>query len=92
MNSGGNNVVYHTVTFDPGIYGSLVNQSDATRQVADGQAVGEFPTVSTAYYQNLTGWYTEQNGSGYEILSSTIITADITCYGYGYYEGGGGSN
>ena len=83
---------YHTVTFDPGIFGSLVNQSDATRQVANGQAVGEFPTVSSeSYYQNLTGWYTEQNGSGYEILSSTIITADITCYGYGYYNGGGSS-
>ena len=87
VNSGGNNVVYHTVTFDPGYYGSFVNSSDATRQVADGEEVGTLPEITSP--TTVIGWYTETAGQGTLVTSSTIITNDVTFYAL---HGGGASN
>lgn len=88
---GGSNVVYHIVTFDPGSSGNLVNSSDATRQVADGEAVGTLPDcIGMGPYSFNYWWYTGQNGVITQVTSSTVITADVTFYAQ--YSSGGAND
>lgn len=74
--------IYHTVTFNPGSNGQLVDQSQATRQVADGQSIGELPALTYPPNMQFAGWFTEQNGQGTVIDPLTIITSDKTFYAY----------
>ena len=71
-------IVYHTVTFNPAA-GQLVDQSQAVRQVADGQPIGELPA---AIYEHGTFWYW-YNADTYAIIDeSDVVTSDLTCMAY----------
>ena len=65
---------YWTVTFDAN--GGSV--AEATRQVANGTAIGALPTPARSGYVFL-GWYTAVSG-GSEIVETSTITATVTCF------------
>ncbi|MBQ3314537.1 MAG: InlB B-repeat-containing protein [Kiritimatiellae bacterium] len=68
--------VYCTVTFDAN-GGSVVETS---RQVEEGDAVGELPEATrTGYTQE--GWWTDP-AAGDEISSNTVVSADTTNYAH----------
>ena len=68
--------VYRTVTFDAN-GGSVVETS---RQVEEGDAVGELPEATrTGYTQE--GWWTDPV-AGDEISSNTVVSADFTNYAH----------
>jgi len=67
-------VVLRTVTFNPN--GGTAVSPAATRNVADGTAVGGLPTTSRTGY-TLAGWFTAQTG-GVQVTPSTPITANVT--------------
>ena len=69
-------IVYYTVTFNPGA-GQLIDQSQAVRQVADGQPIGELPVAT---YEDDTFQYYWYNTDTLEMINeSYIVTSDLTC-------------
>lgn len=68
--------VYYTVTFDPN-GGSVVETS---RQVEEGDIVGELPAATRAGYTQ-EGWWTDPV-AGDEISSNTVVSADATNYAH----------
>ena len=66
-----------TVTFD---LNGAEGDAPAQRQVADGAAVGELPTVNRTGY-TLAGWFTAASG-GEQVTASTTVTGDVTCYAH----------
>ncbi len=63
-----------TVTFDAAYRGEFEDESEKTRTVNYGEAVGEFPVV-TRKGHSLKGWYDED---GNKVTEETIITEDVT--------------
>jgi len=64
------------VTFNPN--GGLIDPEDASRNVEDGEAVGQLPTVTQTNH-NFIGWFTQADG-GEEINADTIVTGTTVTY------------
>ena len=69
----------YTITFNPG-QGTLDNQSDATRTVQGGTAIGTLPTATREHYA-LLGWFTDPT-NGTQITENTIASGDDTYYAH----------
>lgn len=69
----------YTISFDPG-EGALDNQSDASRTVPGGTAIGTLPTATREHY-TLLGWFTDPT-NGTQITENTIVSGDDTYYAH----------
>lgn len=68
--------VYYTVTFN-----SAGGTAVSSIQVLDDSAIGvSMPVNPTKEGYTFGGWYTQANGAGTQVTSSTIITANLTVY------------
>ena len=70
--------VFHAVTFNPN-GGSFSNQSDSSKQVADGTAVGALPTPTKANYM-FFGWYKDDGTFYQEVYPEEVISDTVTYY------------
>lgn len=70
--------VLYTVTFDAN-GGTLASASDATRTVANGDAIGTLPTVTREGY-TLASWYTTASSAGIEVDESYPVVSKLTVY------------
>ena len=68
--------VGYIVTFNP----NKGTVSETSRNVCDGEAIGNLPTPSRVEYK-FNGWYTELDG-GVKITKDTIINGDVTYYAH----------
>ncbi len=69
----------YTITFNPG-QGTLDNQSDASRTVQGGTAIGTLPTATREHY-TLLGWFDDPTG-GNQITENTLVSGDDTYYAH----------
>ena len=69
----------YTISFDP-TDGALDDPNDATRIVADGNAIGTLPDATRTNYR-LEGWYTAPTG-GNKISANTLATGNDTYYAH----------
>ena len=69
----------YNITFNPG-QGTLDNQSDASRMVQGGTAIGALPTATRENY-TLLGWFTDPT-DGTQINENTIVSGNDTYYAH----------
>ena len=80
-----------TVRFQPSGNYAYIKSQEESRQVAEGSPVGELPTLyvdteisgkDSATGFRFLGWFTGVNGDGDRVTAATIVTGDVTYYGY----------
>lgn len=69
----------HTIIFNP-TDGALDDQTEATRSVQDGTAIGTLPTATYAHH-TLLGWFTDPT-NGTQITENTVVSGDNTYYAH----------
>ena len=58
-----------------------MNSSSKTQKIADGDTIQTLPGAKLTNYIH-RGWYTEKNGTGEKLTTTTPITSDMTYYAY----------
>ena len=69
----------HTIIFNP-TDGALDDQTEATRTVQGGTAIGTLPTATYAHH-TLLGWFTDPT-NGTQITENTVVSGDDTYYAH----------